>query len=668
MDKNDVIFVAGHRGLVGAELTRKLRKNGYSKIVTISHNELDLTDQLKTKYFFELVRPEYVIICAAKVGGIFANSTYPADFIYQNLMIESNIIHSSYSTGVKKLVNLGSSCIYPRDCPQPIKEEYFMTGPLEKTNDAYAIAKIAGVIMCQKYNNQYGTNFISLMPTNLYGTTCFSSDTEVLTPDGIKNIKELKIGDNIYTLNPSSHDVEIEKVVDTQQTTSNEMINFKTKTCDFRVTPDHKIYFKTRSEYSFIKREARIFKDRFSRGNGIILAHHKPIDNGKVVDINLKDYKDEHNIIRDYDDYMKDGKHSRYKYYPTNYNLLDFCKFIGWYVSEGSILDNTKTKYSNLDCGQIRITQSLLKNPNNYNDIDQLLKRMGIYYEKDDHAFYFTSRAFKSYIRKEIGVGSINKKIPKFVFNLPLEYRKAVFENLIKRDGDKNRRRYTTKSEQLKNDFIHLCFSLGIKVGGVKKDSSNCWRILYRGFLRNELFVGYKHMSNDIVEDEKVYCVSTEKNHIIYAGRNNKFNWIGQCDNYDPKNSHVLAAMIRKFHDAKKENREEMELWGTGSPLREFLHVSDLAEAIIFLMDNYDDNDIINVGSGEEISIKDLACLVKDAVGFEGNIQFNIDYPDGTPRKLLDSTKLMDLGWKPKIKLREGIKDTYEEILDVELF
>ena len=169
MKKNAKIYVAGHRGLVGSALMRQLAAQGYTNIITRTHAELDLTDQQATRSFFEIERPEYVFLAAAKVGGIHANNTYPADFISVNLMIQTNVIHSAYEVGVKRLLFLGSSCIYPRDCPQPIKEEYLLTGPLEPTNRPYALAKIAGIEMCWSYNRQYGTQYLAVMPTNLYG-------------------------------------------------------------------------------------------------------------------------------------------------------------------------------------------------------------------------------------------------------------------------------------------------------------------------------------------------------------------------------------------------------------------------------------------------------------------------------------------------------------------
>lgn len=305
MEKKSKIYIAGHKGLVGSAVTRNLQKSGYSNFIFRDLEELDLTDQKATAHFFSEEKPEYVFLAAAKVGGIKANNDFPADFIYVNLQIQNNIIHNAYLSGAKKLLFLGSSCIYPRDCPQPIKEEYLMTGPLEKTNDAYATAKIAGIKMCQSYNKQYGTKFISVMPTNLYGPG----------------------------------------------------------------------------------------------------------------------------------------------------------------------------------------------------------------------------------------------------------------------------------------------------------------------------------------------------------------------DNFDLESSHVLPALLRKFHEAKKKKENEVIMWGTGKPKREFLHVYDLADACIYLMNNYEDSEIVNIGTGEDIEIIELAKMIKKAVGFEGEIKNDLEKPDGTPKKQLDVSKLHNLGWKHKIPLEEGIRKTYEWFL-----
>lgn len=304
MEKSAKIFVAGHRGMVGSAIVRKLNSEGYNNLVLRTSSELDLRNQGAVEKFFATEKPAYVFLAAAKVGGIMANNTYRADFLYDNLMIESNVIHQSYVNGVKKLLFLGSSCIYPKMAPQPLKEEHLLSGYLEETNEPYAIAKIAGIKLCENYRRQYGCDFISAMPTNLYG-------------------------------------------------------------------------------------------------------------------------------------------------------------------------------------------------PN---------------------------------------------------------------------------------------------------------------------------------------------------------------------DNYDLNNSHVIPALIRKFLEAKKNNTAEVVIWGTGTPLREFLHVNDLAEACMFLMNNYSDLQFINVGSGIEISIRELAELVKKITNYNGALIFDSSKPDGTPRKLMDTAKLTSMGWRPSIELEDGLKDVIKGV------
>ena len=303
MEKNAKIYVAGHRGMVGSAIVRLLKKKGYQNILQATSSELDLTNQGQTQAFFKKEKPEYVIIAAAKVGGIQANNIYRADFIYQNLMIECNTIHSAFESGVKKLLFLGSTCIYPKLAPQPLKEEYLLSGYLEETNEPYAIAKIAGIKLCESYRRQYKSDFISAMPTNLYG-------------------------------------------------------------------------------------------------------------------------------------------------------------------------------------------------PN---------------------------------------------------------------------------------------------------------------------------------------------------------------------DNYDLNGSHVLPALIRKFHEAKINGSQEVVVWGSGSPLREFLHVDDLAAGCLFLLENYSEEGFVNIGTGKEITIKDLALLVKRIVGFEGQLVWDSSKPDGTPRKLTDCSKIHQLGWQHQIELEDGIRQVYEQ-------
>jgi GDP-L-fucose synthase len=305
MEKNAKIYVAGHKGLVGAAIVRQLTKLGHTNIIFRTHDELDLIDQAAVAQFFAKEKPEYVFLAAARVGGIYANNTYPAEFAYSNLQIQNNIVNSSWKNGIKKLMFLGSSCIYPKFAPQPMREDALLSGPLEETNKAYALAKIAGIIMCQSYNRQYGTKYISVMPTNLFGPG----------------------------------------------------------------------------------------------------------------------------------------------------------------------------------------------------------------------------------------------------------------------------------------------------------------------------------------------------------------------DNYHPMNSHVIPGQIRRFHEAKITKAPFVEIWGTGSALREFLYADDLADACIFLMNNYDDSEIVNIGTGEEVSIKKLAQIIKDVVGYKGEIKWDTSKPDGTPRKLLDCSKLHGLGWKHSTHLKEGLAAAYEDFV-----
>ena len=193
MKKNSSIYVAGHKGLVGSAIVKKLKLQGYKNVITRTHKELDLVDKKKAESFFAKEKPEFVFLAAAKVGGIYANNTYPAEFIYQNLMIQTNVIDLSYKYGVKKLLFLASSCIYPKTCKQPIKEEYLLTGPIELTNEAFAVAKLAGIKMCQAYNRQYGTNFISVIAANVYGVNDRFDENAHVISSLIRNFHEAKI-------------------------------------------------------------------------------------------------------------------------------------------------------------------------------------------------------------------------------------------------------------------------------------------------------------------------------------------------------------------------------------------------------------------------------------------------------------------------------------------
>lgn len=202
MDKQAKIYVAGHRGMVGSAIVRRLKAGGYTNVLTRTHAELDLTRQLQVEQFLQQEQPDYIFLAAAKVGGIHANNTYRGEFIYQNLMMEANIVHAAWQAGVKRMLFLGSSCIYPRDCAQPISEEYLLTGPLEQTNEPYAIAKIAGIKLCESYNRQYGTQYVSVMPTNLYGPNDnYDLNNSHVLPALIRKAHEAKLrGDASYVV------------------------------------------------------------------------------------------------------------------------------------------------------------------------------------------------------------------------------------------------------------------------------------------------------------------------------------------------------------------------------------------------------------------------------------------------------------------------------------
>ncbi len=286
MDKNSKIYVAGHRGLVGSALVENLQTKGYTNIISRTHKELDLTDSKQVSDFFQSEKPEYVFLAAAKVGGIIANNVYRADFIYANLMIQNNVIHQSYLNGVKKLLFLGSTCIYPKDAPQPMKEEYLLTDPLEYTNEPYAIAKIAGIKTCESYNIQYGTNFISVMPTNLYGPNDnFDLEKSHVLPALIRKIHLAKL------MSEDNYDAILK---DLQLETIDEAKSYLSK---FGVTASSVEIWgsgKPKREFLWSKdmadacvfiMEHRDFKDTYSSGDNEVRNTHINIGTGEEISI-----------------------------------------------------------------------------------------------------------------------------------------------------------------------------------------------------------------------------------------------------------------------------------------------------------------------------------------------------------------------------------------------
>ena len=342
MDKNSKIYVAGHKGLVGSAIVKNLNSKGYDNIVTRTHSELDLMDQKAVCEFFKKEKPEYVVLAAAKVGGIVANSTYRADFIYENLQIQNNVIHQSYLHKVKKLLFLGSTCIYPKNAPQPMSEEVLLTSPLEYTNEPYAIAKIAGMRMCESYNLQYGTNFISVMPTNLYGPNDnFNLETSHVLPALIRKIHLAKL------LSEEKFD---EVVKDIKAKDINEAIAYLGK---FGISKDRvEIWGTGKPRREFLHSEDmadacvfllenRDFKDTYDKNSKEIRNTHINIGTGK--DISIKELA---NLIKNIVGFKGEPYFNNNKPDGTMLKLTDPSKLhsLGW-KHNVELEDGIKTLY-----------------------------------------------------------------------------------------------------------------------------------------------------------------------------------------------------------------------------------------------------------------------------------------------------------------------------------
>jgi len=647
--KDKRIVVTGGAGFLGRHLVARLKERGCKKIFVLRSKDYDLVQMPAIRKLYKEAQPDIVIHLAAKVGGIGANEANPGKFFYDNLMMGAQMMEVGRQRGIEKFVAIGTICCYPKFTPVSFKEENLWDGYPEETNAPYGLAKKMLLVQSQAYRKQYGFNSIFLLPVNLYGP-CFSQDTDLMTKHGIKNIKEINTGDIVYTLNPKSFDIEESRVTATQQIPTNEMFIFKNKSVDFRVTPDHKIFYRTST--GFVKRRADYFRKRLDRKYGqITFAFHNPKNGGVYPEqIILSRYTDKKHIYLP-NGYVKDfgsSAGSSSKPYPLKYKVEDFARFLGWYISEGSVSQIGKRSY------QIRITQ---RNKSYRPEIEQLLKSMDIPFGKDRYAFYFTSRVWRKFIEEHIGKGAGNKRIPEFVFLWHPRLLDILFKSLMKGDGSKNGRKYTTKSKQLMMDFLQLAFLSGINVGSVSNDG--CWRISLRNHKKN-ITVKYKDINVETV-NEKAYCITTDRNHIIYAGRNLKFNWIGQCDNFDPKTSHVIPALIKKCVDATRKNEEKIIVWGTGRPTREFLYVEDAAEGIILATEKYNKSEPVNLGAGFEISIRDLAKLIAGLTGFKGHILWDKTKPDGQPHRCLDVSRAQRwFGFKAKTKFEEGLKNTID--------
>jgi len=673
------IVVTGGSGFLGSFVIKKLKDRGCKNIFIPRSNDCDLVQMSAVKKLYKDIKPDIVVHLAAKVGGIGANRANPGKFFYDNLMMGAQLMEESRLNKIEKFVALGTICCYPKFTPVPFKEENLWNGYPEETNAPYGLAKKMLLVQSQAYRQQYDFNSIFLMPVNLYGP-CFSKDTQMMTKEGVKFVKDVKKGEIVYTLNPNTFEVEQASVTATQQVSAHEFFVFKTKSIDFKVTPDHKIFYKTST--GFVKRRADFFRSRVGKKYGqITFAIHKANKTGlspKFIDFSK--YVDKEHI-KFKNGYVKDfgsSKGNSSGLFPLKYKIEDFAEFLGWYISEGSIAQ------TGINSHQIRITQC--SNKDYRHEIEQILISMNIPFGKDDRAFYFTSRIWKKFIEENIGKGAANKKVPDFVFDWHPKLVRLLFNALMKGDGHRDKRKYTTKSDQLMFDFLHLAFLCGIKVGAVSKDKG-CWKISMR-LKKLNTTIKYKDMQIEKIK-QKAYCITTDKNHIIYAGRNLKFNWIGQCDNFNPDSSHVIPALIKKCLDAQKHNGvaerssaprglsprpkevpsvvegkgtvPELVVWGTGKATREFLYVEDCAEAIVLATEKYNKSEPINIGAGFEISIKDLADLISKLTGFKGKITWDSSKPDGQPRRMLDTTKAFtEFGFKAQTNFEQGLKNTID--------
>jgi len=645
------VLVTGGNGFLGKHIKDKFKRAIGVEVIYPTSKEFNLLRLDAVKELFNRERPDVVLHMAAICGGIGANKKAPADFIHLNSKMTCNIFDAVLKYNTEYLYTLGSVCAYPKHCPVPFKEEDIWNGYPEETNAPYGTAKRLQMLMQQTFMLQHGTKGAHLIPVNMYGE-CFSKDTRLATPVGWKNVADFNVGDDIWTLNPKNHKVEKEKIIAVQKRKSKKFVNFKGSVIDLRVTPEHKIYYKTNK--TFIKRKAEWFIPRAGSPYGMIrFATANGLSTNKIARSKISLFED---IITD-DVEIKDVKargykHSASKCVPLEYDSYDLYEFIGWYMSEGSIVDAAN---------QISISQSL-KNHYHRGQIEALLTRMGIEFSFDDHRFYFSSKLWKSFIETHIGRGNDQKKIPDFMMESSTpELLEVLFDALMKGDGDADGSRYTTKSVTLKDQFLILTMLTGRTLGKVYLDENDCWRIPLRSSKKNS--VKYRDIEvEELDEEEEVFCVTAGNNHIVYAERNNKPCWVGQCDHFDLENSHVIPALIRKFHTAKVNNDPSVTCWGTGSATREFLYAGDAAEAITYsVLTGFSSQKPINLGTGIDISIKSLSNEIADIIGYEGDILWDDTKPDGQPKRMLDVSRAEELlGFKAKTKLRDGLNKTID--------
>lgn len=341
-------------------------------------------------------------------------------------------------------------------------------------------------------------------------------------------------------------------------------------------------------------------------------------------------------------------------------------EFLGWYISEGSVQE-TVLSSAGLLRGQISISQRLSVNPLNHARIGRNLSDLGLVSGSDSERYFISSRLLSNYIRREIGFGSENVRIPSFVFkpSFPNSLRRTLFSSLMAGDGDDDGGRYSTRSRLLADQMVVLCFLLGHKAHITTDPDGLMYRVNIRT-REQKTSIKYKDISVlKFDQDKDVYCVTVERDHLIYAGRGGRLNWVGQCDNFDEKSSHVIPAMIRRFVEAAEADAPEITCWGTGKATRSFLFAPDAAKAIAIACAQLDSDKIVNLPGSEEITMKKLAETIAKICRFKGKVLWDPTRPDGQPRRSVDGTRARQLlGWIPETKLQDGLEVTIEWFLE----
>lgn len=647
------VLVTGGNGFIGRHVVQMLNGLG-ARTVTFDSKVWDLRKQFHTNFLFTCYEDvDLVFHLAANVGGIGITSATPGQTFYDNMLMGLNVIEQARLRNLKT-VYAGSVCSYPEHTAVPFNEKNLWNGEPELSNRSYGLAKRAVGEMLDAYHRQYNLPSAYVLLGNTYGP-CFSGDTSVLTVSGVKCVKDIEVGDLVYTLNPDTHEVEIESVVALQRNSTSEFFNFNAEGVDFRVTPDHQMYYRTTTGYQ--KRPAEFFRSRLGREFGQIqMAHHHVIRGGDDLDqiFSLENYVDDKHIR--VGSLVKDTARSR-KVFPLRYSMQDWVEFLGWFISEGSLSTKPNGKQ-----GQVVISQHRGVNPDKWQEIYDLLTRMSIPFCFTDRGFFFTSRLFSNYLSFSVGNGSDNKRLPQFVldYNFPSYFRERLFYTMCRGDGTvrpNGEYRYTTKSIRLRDDFIHLCFLLGKKTS--YHYSTGAWRVTT--LQCPERTVKYSGISLERVGNEETFCFTVSRNHLVYAGRGGKLNWVGQCDNFDPDTSHVIPALIRKFVTAKATGAESVTVWGTGKVSRDFMFVTDAARALIVAGVRMEKPTPVNIGSGGEVFIDWLVKQISLYVGYRGEIIYDFSKPDGARRRQLRiDVARKQMGWQPTVSVDVGLQATLE--------